>query len=202
MLQVLINNPLLLLFVVAAIGYPLGQLKVHGSCLGVAAVLFVGLAVGSIHPDLKLPEIVYILGLGLFVYTIGLSSGPAFVASLRREGLRNNLLVIGMLFFASGLAVTAHRLLHLKASLTAGMFAGCLTNTPALASALETIKHTAPAQALELMLAEPVVATPSPIRLGLSASSLPSPLSSVSGISTTLPKQKDCIHSAPAASLS
>ncbi|GAB7024852.1 aspartate:alanine exchanger family transporter [Geotalea toluenoxydans] len=157
MLQVLINNPLLLLFVVAAIGYPLGQLKVHGSCLGVAAVLFVGLAVGSIHPDLKLPEIVYILGLGLFVYTIGLSSGPAFVASLRREGLRNNLLVIGMLFFASGLAVTAHRLLHLKASLTAGMFAGCLTNTPALASALETIKHTAPAQALELMLAEPVV---------------------------------------------
>ncbi|ACM19568.1 AspT family membrane protein, TrkA-C domain pair-containing [Geotalea daltonii FRC-32] len=157
MLQVLINNPLLLLFVVAAIGYPLGQLKVHGSCLGVAAVLFVGLAVGSIHPDLKLPEIVYILGLGLFVYTIGLSSGPAFVASLRREGLRNNLLVIGMLFFASGLAVIAHRLLHLKASLTAGMFAGCLTNTPALASALETIKHTAPAQAVELMLAEPVV---------------------------------------------
>jgi putative transport protein len=32
---------------------------------------------------LKLPEIVYMLGFATFVYTIGLASGPAFVASLR-----------------------------------------------------------------------------------------------------------------------
>jgi putative transport protein len=83
MLKILINNPLLLFFVVAAIGYPLGRIRIRGSSLGVAAVLFVGLAIGSIHPDLKLPEIVYMLGLATFVYTIGLASGPAFVASLR-----------------------------------------------------------------------------------------------------------------------
>src|SRR6266540_1742062 len=97
MIKILIDNPLLLLFIVAAVGYPLGQLKFRGSSLGVAAVLFVGIAIGSLHPDLKLPEIVYVLGLVLFVYTIGLSSGPAFVASLRREGVRNNLLVIVVL---------------------------------------------------------------------------------------------------------
>ncbi|MEW5989548.1 MAG: transporter, partial [Chloroflexota bacterium] len=57
MLQLLLDNPLLLLFVVAAVGYPLGRLKIGGSSLGVAAVLFVGLAIGSLHPDLKLPEI-------------------------------------------------------------------------------------------------------------------------------------------------
>lgn len=157
MLKVLINNPLMLLFLVAAIGYPVGRIKIRGSSLGVAAVLFVGLAIGSLHPDLKLPEIVYILGLGLFVYTVGLSSGPAFAASLRREGVRNNLLVIGMLLFAAGLTIIVQKVLHLKATLTAGMFSGCLTNTPALASALETIKHTVPAEALEQMLAEPVV---------------------------------------------
>ena len=67
MISLLAENPLLLLFLVAAIGYPLGRLRVGGSCLGVAAVLFVGLAIGSIHPDLKLPEIVYVLGLALFV---------------------------------------------------------------------------------------------------------------------------------------
>src|SRR5687768_15538569 len=97
MIQLLLENPLLLLFVVAAIGYPLGQIKIRGSSLGVAAVLFVGLAIGSLHPDLKLPEVVYLLGLVLFVYTIGLSSGPGFFASFRRKGVRDNLFVVTIL---------------------------------------------------------------------------------------------------------
>ncbi len=49
MVKILADNPLLLLFVVAAIGYPLGRIKVRGSTLGVA-VLLVGLAIGAIHP--------------------------------------------------------------------------------------------------------------------------------------------------------
>src|SRR5574340_239789 len=157
-LKILLENPLLLLFLVAAIGYPLGRVKIRGGSLGVAAVLFVGLAIGSFHPDLKPPEIVYMLGLALFVYAIGLSSGPTFVASLKREGVRNNLLVIGILLCATGLTVLASRLLHLKGTLVAGLFSGSLTNTPALAGALESIKHTVPAGTLQQMLSEPVVA--------------------------------------------
>lgn len=157
MLEVLIDNPLLLLFMVAAIGYPLGQIKIRGSSLGVAAVLFVGLAFGSLHPDLKLPEIVYVLGLVLFVYSIGLSSGPAFVASLRREGVRNNLLVVAVLAFAAILAFIAYRLLGLQPALAAGMLAGSLTNTPALAAALETVKHLVPQDVVDQVLTEPVI---------------------------------------------
>lgn len=41
MIQLLLDRPLLLLFVVAAIGYPLGRIKIGGSSLGVTAVLFV-----------------------------------------------------------------------------------------------------------------------------------------------------------------
>jgi putative transport protein len=156
MLKILIDNPLLLLFLVPAIGYPLGRIRVRGSSLGVAAVLFAGLAVGAIHPDLKLPEIVYVLGLATFVYTLGLASGPAFLASLRREGMRNNLLVMGMLLFAAMLAFIAQRLLHLKATVTAGLFAGSLTSTPALAGALETIKQLKTGLGLDQLLAEPV----------------------------------------------
>ncbi len=157
MIQILIDNPLLLLFTVAAIGYPLGRIKFRGTSLGVAAVLFVGLAIGSLHPDLKLPEIMYSLGLVLFVYTIGLSSGRGFFASFRRKGLRDNLLVMGALVFAALLAAIAHTVLSLKPTLTAGMFAGSLTNTPALASVVEAIKGFAPPQLLDQMLAEPVV---------------------------------------------
>lgn len=157
MIKILIANPLLLLFVVAAIGYPLGRIRIRGSSLGVAAVLFVGLGIGALHPELKLPEIVYVLGLALFVYTIGLSSGPAFVASLRQDGVRNNLLILGVLVLAATLTVAAQRFLALPATITVGLFAGSLTNTPALAGALETIKHLAPPKLMEQLLAEPVV---------------------------------------------
>ena len=157
MIKLLSENPLLLLFLVAAIGYPLGRLRVYGSCLGVAAVLFVGLAIGSIHPDLKLPEIVYVLGLALFVYTVGLSSGPSFVASLRKDGIRNNLLVVSLLVFAASLTLLAQKFFDLKATMTAGMFAGSFTNTPALAGALETLKHLATSENLSQLLSEPIV---------------------------------------------
>lgn len=157
MTQFLVDNPLLLLFVVAGVGYPLGRVQVRGVSLGVAAVLFSGLAFGALDPRLKLPEVIYVLGLALFVYAVGLSSGPAFVASLRRDGARSNLLALGAIAGAALLAAGAHRLLGLKATLTAGLYAGSLTNTPALAGALETVKHMARGAALEQMLSEPVV---------------------------------------------
>lgn len=157
MLKILIENPLLLLFLVAAVGYPLGRIRIRGSSLGVASVLFTGLAIGSLHPDLKLPEVVYMLGVALFVYTVGLANGPAFVASLRRAGLRDNLLVTGILMLGAGLTLAAHRFLHLKPALTAGMFSGSLTCTPALAAILDTIKHSAPREALNKLLSDPVV---------------------------------------------
>ncbi|MBL8045957.1 MAG: hypothetical protein JNL09_05415, partial [Anaerolineales bacterium] len=153
MIELLINNPLLLLFVVVAVGYPLGNIKVAGSSLGLAAVLFAGLAFGALHPDLKLPELVYQLGLVLFVYTLGLSSGPAFFASLREKGVRANGLVLGILLLAFGLTLIVHNALGLRGTFTAGLLAGSLTNTPALAGVLEFIKLNAPASIRDALLA-------------------------------------------------
>ncbi|MCG3154721.1 MAG: Aspartate/alanine antiporter [bacterium] len=155
--QILLDQPLLLLFLVAAIGYPLGQIRIHGSSLGVAAVLFVGLAFGGLHPELKLPEIVYLLGLVIFVYTIGLSSGPGFFTSFRRSGLRNNLLVLGMLVLALLVTVLLHFALRLPPALTAGLFAGSLTNTPALAGVLDQVKRYAAGPENQHLLTDPVI---------------------------------------------
>lgn len=158
MLRLLIDNPMLLLFVVGAIGYPLGHIKILGSRLGVAAVLFVGLAAGALHPEMKLPELVYQLGLVLFVYTVGLSSGRQFFAAFRRKGLRDNLLVTGMLASAALLTIAAHFVLKLRPALSAGLFCGSLTNTPALAGVIEYLKLHAAGESAERALAEPVVA--------------------------------------------
>ncbi len=157
MIELLIANPLLLLFVVSAIGYILGRIKIGGVSLGVAAVLFVGLAFGALDPNLKLPEIIYLLGLVLFVYTIGLSSGPGFFASLQRKGLRDNLLVLGVIVLAAALTVAAHYVLGVSAPISAGMFAGSLTNTPALAGVIEQLKRSGGDALSDALLAEPVV---------------------------------------------
>ena len=139
MIETLSQYPLLLLFIVSATGYAIGRIKVKGSSLGVAAVLFVGLAAGALDPRLALPEIVYELGLIIFVYTIGLSSGAGFFASFRRKGLRDNLFVLAMLLFAAGLAAALHFLFRFKPTISAGLYAGSLTNTPALAGLLDAI---------------------------------------------------------------
>jgi putative transport protein len=157
---VMVENPLLLLFIVAGLGYVLGQIKVGHTSLGVAAVLFVGLGIGALSPDLKLPEIIYQLGLVLFVYTIGLTSGTSFLAALRRKGWRDNALVAGLISLAAMLTLGFQSLFLLKPTMAVGMFAGSLTNTPALAAVLERLKNTNPAlpkTSLDQLLAEPVI---------------------------------------------
>src|SRR6185369_11931473 len=68
----LARNPLLTLFVVVGGGFLVGRVRIGGFSLGVAGVLFTGIALGALDARIKLPEIVYLLGLGLFVYTMGL----------------------------------------------------------------------------------------------------------------------------------
>ncbi|MBK9013598.1 MAG: hypothetical protein IPM82_05665 [Saprospiraceae bacterium] len=127
--QLLLENKPLLLFLVIAIGYFIGRIRVRGFSFGVAAVLFVGLAFGAMHPDMALPDIIYILGLVLFVYTIGLRSGPSFFASFKKSGLRDNLLVFGILVVSAALTILLGKLMGMKSTLTAGLFCGSLTNT-------------------------------------------------------------------------
>jgi putative transport protein len=154
LVDILSSNPLLLLFVVAALGYLLGHIRVGGASLGVAGVLFAGLAIGAIDQRLRLPELIYQLGLVLFVYTVGLSSGPGFFTSLRGRGLRYNLLVLAIIGVSAGLAAGAYFVLGLSAPQAAGVFTGSLTNTPALAGVVEYLKLTG---ASDAALSGPVV---------------------------------------------
>ena len=153
----LVEEPLLLLFIVAGLGYLLGHIKVRGISLGVAAVLFVGLAFGALSPDMEMPGVIVEIGLIIFVYTIGLSSGPGFFASFKRKGLRDNTFVFLMLLFAALLTAGAAAVFNLRATVAAGMYAGSLTNTPALAGILETVTRNTPADQLTRVSTEPVI---------------------------------------------
>ena len=139
MINALAGNSLLVLFLIAASGFLLGRIRVAGFSLGVAGVLFAGIAAGAADPRLRLPEIVYLLGLSLFVYTMGLSAGPGFAASLRRTGLRWNVLALAVIAVTAGAVALLAVPLHLGGPTRAGFFAGVLTNTPALAAVVERL---------------------------------------------------------------
>ncbi len=136
MTQILQENPIILLFVVTALGYLIGNIKLGNSSLGVAAVLFVGLVFGAIDPAFKLPNEIFQIGLILFIYAIGLSSAPAFFESIRRNGVRDLLFIIAMLTFSFALALLLSFLLGFDASIITGIYSGSTTNTPALAGAI------------------------------------------------------------------
>ncbi|MCB0654107.1 MAG: hypothetical protein KDC85_22700 [Saprospiraceae bacterium] len=141
MIQVFIENPILLLFVVAGIGYGLGSIKFKGTGLGVAAVLFVGLFFGGLSPDLRIEESIIFLGLAIFVYSIGLSSGPSFFQSFQQKGLRDISFVVMMIALSAAIALGLHFIFGFSATTTSGIFAGSTTNTPALAGLLDVISN-------------------------------------------------------------
>lgn len=134
MADLLADNPLLLLFLCLAAGSAAGSLRFRGLMLGPAAVLFTALALSAWDARLELPAVVGSLGLALFAYTVGIASGPSFFAALRHHlgAVGAVVLVLGA---CAGLTTGVGRLLDLDPAVTAGVFAGALTNTPALAAA-------------------------------------------------------------------
>ncbi len=149
MKQILIDHPLLLLFLVAAIGYSIGSIKIKGSSLGVAAILFVGLAFGATSKDFQIPEIIFMLGLVLFVYSIGLSSGDAFFKSYQKNGLRDFLFIISMLLISGLIAIGVGFIFGIDPAKITGIYAGSTTNTPALAGMLDYLASNDLAQSVQ-----------------------------------------------------
>ena len=137
-LELLAEQPLLLLAVLLALGAAIGHVKVAEVRLGPAAVLFAALGVSawaaSLDVELEIPEVVGVFGLVLFTYTVGVVSGTHFFASLR-HGWPTMLVVAATLALVGALAVGLGSLLGIAPGTVSGAYAGALTNTPALAAA-------------------------------------------------------------------
>lgn len=149
-----VAHSVLVLAIVAVAGLGLGSISARGIGLGVAGVLFAGLAVGhlGVTIDPTVLEFVRDFGLILFVYSVGLQVGPGFFNSLRRDGIRLNILAAAVVVSGALLALGIGMIAGWSTGLIAGIFAGATTNTPALGATLEAMKSvgTASADALAL----------------------------------------------------
>ena len=84
--HLLADNLLLALFTVIAAGAAFGTIPFGPLRFGAAGALFVGLAVGAFAPmNAEHLTIFQDLGLGLFVYLVGLEAGETFFKEFRRQ---------------------------------------------------------------------------------------------------------------------
>ena len=143
MIDLLAEEPVVLLGVVLAVGAVLGAFSIKGVSIGPAGALFAGLAASAIDERLVIPTIVGIVGLALFTYCVGLAAGPQL-----SKFLRPSLPVLGLVALLLGalapVAALIGELFGISRAETAGIYAGGLTNTPALAAAQSALQPRRP----------------------------------------------------------
>ena len=98
----LLNSSYFALFLIVALGFMLGRIKIKGLSLDVSAVIFIALLFG--HFGVIIPKELGNFGLVLFIFTIGIQAGPGFFDSFRSKG--KTLIIITLLLIGSA-ALTA-----------------------------------------------------------------------------------------------
>jgi putative transport protein len=128
---------------VISLGLALGHVRVFGLNLGVAGVLFSGLALShfGLHVNGEVLEFVREFGLILFVFAIGLQVGPGFVASFKRQGMAMNVIAALVVILGTLLALGIHRFAGVPLPAAVGLLSGATTNTPSLAAAGQALRQ-------------------------------------------------------------
>ena len=129
----LLHSSYFSLFLIVALGFMLGRIKIKGLSLDVSAVIFIALLFG--HFGVIIPKELGNFGLVLFIFTIGIQAGPGFFDSFRSKG--KTLILITMLIICSACltAVGLKYAFDIDTPSVVGLIAGALTSTPGLALA-------------------------------------------------------------------
>ena len=138
----LLAEQMFVLFAILAIGSWIGRLSFRGVSLGSAGVLFTGLVFG--HFGWSVPGEIMELGLLLFVYALGLQAGPRFFRTFRSHGIQYVLVALAVALTGALATIAVGLFLDLPYDLAAGLYAGALTCTPALAAAVDVVERLSP----------------------------------------------------------
>ena len=129
------GNTLMIVFLVAVIGYLVGSIKIRGVELGTAGVLLVALVFG--HFGFEVPDLVRELGLICFVTSVGFIAGPKFFRNFKINA--RSYILLGAIIIIIGALTTIGiiEIAGVPSDVSVGMMAGALTSTPGLAAAID-----------------------------------------------------------------
>jgi putative transport protein len=133
------SHPELVLFLLLALSYLVGRIKLGRLKLGAPpGMLIAGLVLGAlgftIFPGIQT------IGLFLFLYAVAFQAGPAFFSMIMADGLNYASLAAIATFVGFGLTYGAHLIFHFDPGISAGLLTGSLTTPAGLAAALDVIR--------------------------------------------------------------
>lgn len=133
------NHPELVLFVLLALSYLIGRIKIGWIRLGAPpGMLIAGLLLGalgfSIFPGIQT------IGLFLFLYAVAFQAGPAFFAVVLADGFNYASLAAIATLVGFALTYGAHLIFQFDPGVSAGLLTGSLTTPAGLAAALDVIR--------------------------------------------------------------
>lgn len=135
MFATLLNSSIFALFIIIALGFVLGRIKIRGINLDVSAVIFVALLFG--HFGVVIPAELGNFGMALFIFSIGIQAGPGFFSTFRSKGKTLAVISAVLVCSAAAVAILSAWIFNFTGADAAGLLAGSLTSTPGLATAKE-----------------------------------------------------------------
>src|SRR5262245_48695474 len=134
------TQPILAIFLAIGLGYLVGQINIFGFSLGVGAVLFVGLAIGTFAPKANIVGPIGLTGLIMFLYGIGILYGRQFFEGMAgAAGRKFNLRALAGLSAGLVVALCLGQMFGIQIGHTLGMYAGSMTSTATLQAALDVM---------------------------------------------------------------
>lgn len=137
---------ILVMSLICAAGVALGSIKIYGISLGSTFVFFAGIIAGhfgiQINPDML--ALAQNFGLILFIYSLGVQVGPGFFSSLKRGGVKLNLLALALLALGTLMMLLIYWTTGMSLPEVMGLFSGAVTNTPMLGAAQQAFLQTRP----------------------------------------------------------
>ncbi len=137
---------ILVLSLVCAAGLLCNRIRIRGVSFGVTFVFFAGIIVGhfGLRIDPRMLALAQNFGLVLFVFTLGLQVGPSFFPSLKKGGIKLNILAFAVLAVGTAMTFGVSRMSGISLPVATGLLTGAATNTPMLGAAQQTLLQTDP----------------------------------------------------------
>src|SRR3954471_7848187 len=134
------EHPELAVFLVLAIGFLIGRIKIGSFSLGtVVGTLLAGVALGQLA--INVPGTVKYVFFDLFLFTTGYKVGPQFFRGLKKDAMPQLVLTLVLCVTCLLAAYTAARLLHYDMGTAAGMLAGAFTESTVIGTAGDAISR-------------------------------------------------------------
>lgn len=134
------GHPELAIFLVLALGFFIGRLKIGSFSLGtVVSTLLAGVLIGQL--DIKVPAIVKNVFFDLFLFTTGYKVGPQFFRGLKKDALPQLAVTVVLCVTCLLSAFTVSKFLGYDVGTAAGLLAGAFTESTVIGTAGDAINR-------------------------------------------------------------